>query len=83
MHPISHVTIDEFTALTPADHSLALHHYGQQITLLENRLQLPGRADARDIMQDELSRCLTLRKLHVAALAEQLALLPTRVAAAA
>ena len=81
MQSVSQVTIDEFTQLAPADHSVAIHTYSQAITQLEYRLQLPGREDARELLLDELRRCQQLRKVHVAALAEQLEILPTRVAA--
>lgn len=75
------ITIDEFEKLRPAEHSVAVHTYSQRITQLEKRLTLPGSEDAREIVLDEITRCLTLRKVHVLALAEQLDVLPLRAAA--
>lgn len=76
------VTVDEFEKLGPAEHSVAIHTYTQRITLLEKRLAQPGGGDdAREILLDEVGRCLTLRKVHVLALAEQLEIIPLRAAA--
>jgi hypothetical protein len=75
------ITIDEFEKLGPAEHSVAIHTYSQRITQLQKRLQQPGTEDAREIISDELGRCLSLRKVHVLALAELLDVVPTRAAA--
>lgn len=82
MKHADHITIDDFIRLTPADHAVAIHTYSQRLTQLENRLDaLPSQEEARELLLDEVRRGQQLRKVHVQALAEQLAILPQKAAA--
>lgn len=70
---IETITGDQFAALGPAEHALAIYLYQEHINLLERQLKVPFSENQLLSMQDEMARTITMRKLHVVLLNELLA----------
>ena len=70
---IETLTGDQFAALGPAEHALAIYLYQQHINQLERQMKQPFSDGHQEQMQHELRVSQTMRKLHTAALNELLA----------
>lgn len=67
------ITTDDFAALRPEAHALAIYVHSQRLTLLNLRLRSElTTAEAREMNLLEQRQLHTLRKVHATALNEQL-----------
>ncbi|MCA8830561.1 hypothetical protein [Hymenobacter pini] len=69
---IDKLTGDQFAALGPAEHALAIYLYQQHINQLERQLKQPFTDGHLDQMKHEVRVAQSMRKLHTAMLNELL-----------